>query len=159
MGRINYSDEQIEEFIEMAQDIGIGRTIRELGYPNSWATANRWITARGLKVNVDALKQRSAEFNQWYKDEEVILVAQAGMERVNEYLVEKDITPEDMKRLADSYAKFANTWLLVKGKANNINESRSIGETDLEIKKMIAEMEELDKQTDSAASVEQSLKQ
>lgn len=154
MSKVAYTDNQIEEFIEMAKDIGIGRSMRELGYPGSWATANRWITARGLTIDVDDLKQRSAAFNQWYKDEEVILVAQAGMERVHEQLVEKDLDADSIKKLAEGYQKFANTWLTVKGKVTSISESRTVGETDMEIKKMIAEMEELDKQQASADNKE-----
>jgi hypothetical protein len=135
----SYSDEEMDIFIQEAQDVGIGRAQRNLGYPNSWATAHRWITARGIKIDVDSLKARSKSFNEWYETEELLLVAQAGMDRIHESLHESVLTPDEIKKLAEAYQKYANTWMLLKGKSTNINEHRTVGEMDMEIKKIIEE--------------------
>lgn len=147
MANVKYSDEEQQTFIEMAQTIGISRAMRELGYPNSWATANAWIKARGIEITVDSLKQKAAQMNQWYQDEELLLVAQAGMDRIYEQLQENDLAPDDIKKLSESFQKVANTWLLIKGKSNSIVEKRSVGEMDLEIKRIIAEEEQRNMET------------
>ena len=137
MARINYSDEDIAEFLELAQDIGIGRAIRQLGYPNSWGTAQRWAQARGIKVEVDDLKARSKSYHDWYTTEETLLVAQQGMSRVYEQLQEAELDPDEQKKLADAFQKYANTWLLLQGKANNISERRESTQADLEIVELL----------------------
>jgi len=134
-----FSDKQIEEFISLAVEVGISRAMRDLGYPGSWSTAKRWCDARNIEITVDSLKASAAAVREWYKDEEVIRVAEEGMNRVHEQLVEKELDADSMKKLSESYQKFANTWLLVKGKSTSINESRSVGEMDLEIMKIIEE--------------------
>ena len=56
MAMKTYSDQEIADFLVIAQDIGIGRAIRQLGYPASWGTAQRWAKMRGITVEVDDLK-------------------------------------------------------------------------------------------------------
>lgn len=137
MARINYSDEEINDFLETAQDIGIGRAIRQLGYPNSWGTAQRWAQARGIKVEVDDLKAKSKSYHDWYRTEEALLVAQQGMSRVYEQLQEADLDPDGQKKLAEAFQKYANTWLLLHGKANSISEKRETTQQDLEIAELL----------------------
>jgi hypothetical protein len=139
MANVIYTDEQIDTFIETAKEIGIGRAQRELGYPNSWATANRWVKARGVTITVDSLKQKAAEMHDWYDTEEALLVTQAGMDRVHEALVEQELDADSIKKLGEAFTKFANVWMTLKGKATNINETRSVGELDAEIQKIIDE--------------------
>jgi len=139
MTQRTYTDEEIDIFIESAKDVGLSRAMRELGYPGSWATAKRWVDARGIKIDIDALKAAAAEAREWYKDEEVIRVAEAGMERIYEQLTENEtLTPDDVKRLSEGYQKFSNQWMAMKGKTQTISETRSVGETDMAIKDLIA---------------------
>lgn len=138
-----YEDKQVEDFIELATEVGISRAMRELKYPNSWNTANNWLKARGITVTVDSLKASAAATREWYKDEEALLVAQAGMERVYEKLVEEDLDADSMKKLAEAYQKYANTYLLLKGKATDIKENRETSEMDLEIKNLIQQQENM----------------
>lgn len=141
MSNKSYSDEEIETFITTASDVGIARAQRELGYPNSWATANRWIKSRGIEITVDSLKSKSAEFNQWYDTEETLIIAQAGMDRVYETLMEQNLLPDDQKKMAEAFQKYANTWMLLKGRSTNITETRSVGELNLEVQQIIEEEE------------------
>ena len=137
MARINYSDEDIAEFLDVAQDIGIGRAIRQLGYPNSWGTAQRWAQARGIKVEVDDLRAKSKAYHDWYQTEEALLIAQQGMSRIYEQLQESDLDPDEQKKLSEAFQKYANTWMLLHGKATNINESRQTTQQDLAIAEML----------------------
>ena len=134
-----YTDIEIEEFLELAAEIGIGRAKRQLGYPSSWATAQKWVKARGIEITVDSLKQKAAQMHDWYETEEALLVAQAGMDRVHEALMEDDLDPDQVKKLSEAYQKFTNTWMLLKGKATVVNENRTVGELDLEIQKIMEE--------------------
>lgn len=134
-----YDDEEIAEFLELATEIGIARAIRQLGYPNSWGTAKRWADARGITITVDDLKAKSKEFNDWYDTEELLIVAQAGIQRVNEQLQEADLTPDEQKRLSEAFQKYVNTWSLLKGKATTITETRQSDGMDLEIVDLLNE--------------------
>lgn len=126
-----YSDQEINNFLELAQDIGITRAKRELGYPRSWNTAQRWAKLRGIEVAIDDLKAKSKEFHDWYKTEEVLLVAQEGMNRVYLELVENNtLTPDDQKKLAEALVKHYNVWANIQGKATSINETRKSDDID-----------------------------
>ena len=128
-----YSDEEQAAFLEHAQDVGIGRAIRDLGYPNSWATAKRWADSRGIEVEINTLKQKAKSYDLWYTDRDALLVAEEGMERVSEQLREKNLEADEIKKLAEAYQKYANTWLLIQGKSTNITESHHKDAADLEI--------------------------
>lgn len=120
-----YEDNQINEFLEVAQEVGIGRAMRQLGYPNSWSTAQRWAKVRGIEVAVDELKAKATETREWYKEEEVKEVAQLGMNRIYEDLTYRnDLTPDDKKKLGEAFTKFYGVWANVQGKATQINENR-----------------------------------
>src|SRR5574338_515466 len=118
MGMAKYSDEEIATFLELAQDVGIGRAIR---------------------VAVDDLKARSKAYHDWYETEEALLVAQTGMARVHEALMEQDLNADEQKKLAEAYQKYANTWLTLQGKANSISESRALDSNDVELLELINE--------------------
>jgi hypothetical protein len=128
---MNYSDEQINDFLEVAQDIGITRAMRQLKYPNSWSTAQRWAKVRNITVAIDELKSKAKEFHQWYTTEEVLLVAQEGMNRIYEDLTTNDdLTPDDQKKLGEAFTKHYNVWANAQGKATNITESRQLDQMD-----------------------------
>lgn len=135
-----YSDEEITHFLEVAKDEGIGKTIRTLGYPTSWSTAHRWVKARGIEVPLDEIKQKAKAFHDWYETEELLVVGQETLSRISEKVTTDDsLTPDDLKKLSESYQKVANTWLLLQGKANNISENRKTDTTHLEIMDMLNE--------------------
>ena len=125
MPKNTYTDEMINDFLELAQEVGITRAKRELKYPNSWSTAQRWAKLRNVEVNVDEVMQRAAVSREWYKTEEVITIAQEGFNRVYEELVNNsDLTPDDQKKLAEALTKHYNVWANAQGKATNISETR-----------------------------------
>lgn len=120
-----YSDEDINAFLELAQEVGITRAKRELGYPKSWNTANRWADLRGVNVSVDEIMQKAAVSREWYKTEEVIIIAQEGFNRVYQELVSNELlTPDDQKKLAEALQKHYNVWANAQGKATSITETR-----------------------------------
>ena len=125
MARIDYSDEQINDFLDVAQEVGIGKAIRQLGYPASWSTAHRWAELRGVKVMIDEVKAKAKAFHDWYETEDMLLVAQEGILRVHDELVNNDkLSSDDQKKLSEAFTKYSNQWLVLQGKANNVTESR-----------------------------------
>jgi hypothetical protein len=134
-----YDDEEIADFLELATEIGIARAIRQLGYPNSWGTAKRWADARGIVITVDDLKAKAKEFNDWYDTEELLIIAQDGMQRIHEQLQEKNLSPDEQKRLSEAFQKYVNTWSLLKGKATAITETRQSDGTDIELIELLNE--------------------
>jgi hypothetical protein len=127
MGRPQtYTDKQINEFLDLAQEVGITRAKRELGYPNSWATGQNWAKQRNVSVATDELKAQAAETREWYKEEEVKTVIQEGFNRVYEALTtDATLTPDDQKKLSDAANKYYLMWVNIQGKASTITETRS----------------------------------
>jgi hypothetical protein len=120
-----YTEDQITKFLELAQETGIGRAMRELAYPKSWDTARKWAKNRGVTVNVDSVKQKSKEFHDWYQTEDVLIIAQEGMMRVYEELQSNTtLTSDDHKKLSDALSKHYGVWANAQGKANDIKENR-----------------------------------
>lgn len=138
MARINYTDEEKAVFLEVAVEIGITRAIRQLKYPTSWGTAQRWVAAAGIEVPLDEIKAQAAAHHDWYKTEDVLLVAQEGILRVHLELQTADLTADEHKKMSEAYQKYVNTWLLLQGKANNINETRKSDTADLALMDLIA---------------------
>ena len=126
-----YTDKQVNDFLELAQEVGITKAKRELGYPNSWSTASYWAKKRGVTVAVDELKAQAAEAREWYKEEEVKTVIQEGFNRVHEELTTNpDLTPDDQKKLSDAANKYYQMWVNIQGKAGNITETRQTDTVD-----------------------------
>lgn len=133
-----YSDEDINNFLELAQEVGITRAKRELGYPNSWSTAQRWARLRGVEVATDEVMAKAAHTREWYKTEEVLIVAQEGFNRVYQELMENnDLTPDDQKKLAEALQKHYNVWANAQGKATSITESRETDTMDAHLMELL----------------------
>jgi DNA-directed RNA polymerase alpha subunit len=133
-----YTDEQINEFLALAQEVGITRAKRELGYPGSWATAQRWAKIRNVAVATDEVMAKAAGTREWYKTEEVIVIAQEGFNRVYEELVTNpSLTPDDQKKLAEALMKHYNVWANAQGKATAITETRSTDTMDEHLQELL----------------------
>lgn len=127
-----YTDKQKNDFCILAQEVGIGKAIRELKYP-SYPTAITWMKARGISPNIDSLMQTVKQYHLFWENAEARVVAESGMARIHELLANDEIGPEEMKKLADAYSKYVNAWLVLQGKSNDIRESRETTQLDLEI--------------------------
>jgi hypothetical protein len=127
-----YTDKQKNDFCILAQEVGIGKAIRELKYP-SYPTAITWMKARGISPNIDSLMQTVKQYHLFWENAEARVVAESGMARIHELLANNEIGPEEMKKLADAYSKYVNAWLVLQGKSNDIRESRETTQSDLAI--------------------------
>ncbi|ORI20200.1 hypothetical protein [Rhodococcus sp. 1168] len=74
-----YTSEEIEHAVELAQDIGLAATRRELGYPSSWSTLKRWCDEAGVAIELDALKSKAAQFNSFYEETELRVAQQDAL--------------------------------------------------------------------------------
>lgn len=135
---MTYTDQQINEFLALAEEVGITRAKRELGYPGSWATAQRWAKVRNVAVATDEVMARAAGTREWYKTEEVIVIAQEGFNRVYEELVSnKELSPDDQKKLAEALMKHYNVWANAQGKATAITETRATDTFDEHLQELL----------------------
>ena len=140
MARIKYTDEERAAFLELAAEVGITRARRQLGYPHSWASGDRWIKAAGIEVPLDEIKAQAAAHYDWYKAEEALVAAEEGIRRVYETLTTAlEITPDDQKKLAEALQKHTNTWRLLQDKATAINETQHKDSTDVELMQLLSE--------------------
>lgn len=133
---ITYDDTQRATFVELAQQIGIGRAIRELGYP-SYPTAQSWCRAAGVEPNTDQAYAQMKEWHTYYQVEDLLIVIDEGISTAQQMLAKAE-TPDDLKRLAESIQKLTNTRLLLEGKATSIKENRDTSE-DSEFNKALRE--------------------
>lgn len=134
-----YTDEQRAAFIELAEQIGIGRAIRELGYP-SYPSAQSWCRAAGIEPNVDTAYAQIKAWHTFYQVEDLLIVIDEGISVVQEMLLNAT-DADEAKKLAEAVQKLVNTRLLLEGKATNISEHKTTVE-DSEFDKALREFRE-----------------
>jgi hypothetical protein len=135
-----FTEEQISEFIEMAAEMGIGPTMRTLGYPKSYHTAKKWHIQRNISMpTANSLAIMAKQLDIFYTDKEKILAAQAVIDRSVEALYQDDLISDDISKLSNALHKAIQTINLIEGKSTNINENRSKDGSDLAIIDMLNE--------------------
>lgn len=134
MGYSQFTDDKINNFIEVAQEMGISPAIRTLGYPKSYHTAKKWFEQRGVELpNLDSLAKMAVEMRVFYSDKEKVLAAQAVLDRCVETLMEDNLDADQLNKLANAVHKAIQTINLIEGKSTNINENRQKDGQDLAI--------------------------
>lgn len=140
MGYPTFTEEQVSEFIELANEMGIGPAMRYLGYPKSYHTAKKFYVQRNIDMpTANSLAVMSKQLDIFYTDREKVLAAQAVIDRSVEKLYEDDLLADDISKLSNSIHKAIQTINLIEGKSTNINENRSKDGTDLAIVDMLNE--------------------
>ena len=140
MGYPVFTDEQITEFIETANEMGIGPAMRTLGYPKSYHTAKKFYVQRNIDMpTANTLAVMSKQLDIFYTDKEKVLAAQAVIDRTVEALYEDDLVSDDIAKLSNALHKAIQTINLIEGKSTNINENRSKDGSDLAIVDMLNE--------------------
>ena len=140
MGYPVFNEEQISEFIECANEMGIGPAMRYLSYPKSYHTAKKFYMQRNLDMpTANTLAVMSKQLDVFYRDNEKILAAQAVIDRSVEKLYEDDLLADDINKLSNAIHKAIQTINLIEGKSTNINENRSKDGSDLAIVDMLNE--------------------
>ena len=127
-------------YLEVASELGHSRAMREMGYPASWNTADRWAKEFGVSIAIDELKARAAAHRDFYKDEELLIAAQAGIDRAMDFLNEP-MTADDYKKVIDGLSKVIDKHLLISGKATVRTAKDAAGETDAAIKNLLSAFE------------------
>lgn len=115
-----YTEADIDNFIEYAQELGVTRAIKELNYP-SWPTAQKWINDRNVTVPTSMVKSLASLNGQMYSMEERLTIVQNLMEQVLESSL-NDNDPINIKRLAETYKILTETYNLIQGKATSITQ-------------------------------------
>ena len=137
-----YTEEQRIEFLTLAQEVGIGRAMRELEYPGSYQTALNWAKNHGVTVNVDPVMQHVKAFDDLYKTEHLLAISKEGLQRIWQELTEsKVLSPDDQKKLSEAFQKYSNTWLVLNGKANDIKETHTREGIDVDLLRLFADEE------------------
>ena len=134
MGYSTFTEEQKTEFIEVANEMGIGPSIRYLGFPKSYHTAKRWFVERNLELpTLDTLAKMAGDMRVFYSDKEKIIAAQAVLDRCIESLMQDTLDADALNKLANAVHKAIQTINLIEGKSTIINEQRNKDGQDLAI--------------------------
>ena len=140
MGYPTFTEEQVSEFIECANEMGIGPAMRYLQYPKSYHTAKKFYMQRNIEMpTANTLAVMSKQLDVFYRDKEKVLAAQAVIDRTVEALYEDDLVSDDIAKLSNALHKAIQTINLIEGKSTNINENRSKDGSDLAIVDMLNE--------------------
>jgi hypothetical protein len=140
MSYSKFTEEQISEFIEIANEMGIGPAMRYLKYPGSYHTAKKFYIQRNLELpSPDSLAVIARSLGIFYSDKEKIVAAQAVLDRCYEKLIEDVLDSDELNKLANAVHKAIQTINLIEGKSTAINESRSKDGTDLALTDMLNE--------------------
>ena len=134
-----YDDKQRADFVELAQQIGIGRAIRELGYP-TYPTAQGWCRAAGVVPNKDTAYAQMKEWHTFYQVEDMLIVIDEGISVARDMMLTAQ-TPDDMKKLSEAIQKLSNTRLLLEGKSTSITEKREVSSEESEFEKALREFQ------------------
>ena len=140
MGYPVFTEEQVAEFIETANEMGIGPAMRYLGYPKSYHTAKKFYVQRNIDMpTANTLAVMAKQLDIFYTDKEKVLAAQAVIDRTVEALYEDTLASDDISKLSNALHKAIQTINLIEGKSTNINENRSKDGSDLAIVDMLNE--------------------
>lgn len=140
MGYPVFTEEQVAEFIETANEMGIGPAMRYLGYPKSYHTAKKFYVQRNIDMpTANTLAVMAKQLDIFYTDKEKVLAAQAVIDRTVEALYEDTLASDDISKLSNALHKAIQTINLIEGKSTNINENRSKDGQDLAIIDMLNE--------------------
>jgi hypothetical protein len=134
MGYSTFTEEQITEYIEIAQEMGISPAMRVLGYPKSYHTAKKWFEQRNVDLpTMDTLAKMAVDMRVFYTEKEKLIAAQAVLDRCVETLMEDTLDPDQLNKLANAVHKAIQTINLIEGKSTAINENRQKDGQDLAI--------------------------
>lgn len=127
-----YTQQEVDDFIEVASEKGIAPAVRELGYPTT-PTGLNWFKAKGLTApTIDSLQQRAADMRFFYQDQEKKYAAQRNIERIVEMLEDKDDLDADaINKLSNALHTAIKTFNLIDGKSTSITESHTKDAIDL----------------------------
>lgn len=113
-----YTNEEKQEYLELASEIGHSRAMRELGFPKHWNTANTWAKEHGVTIALDELKQKASDFNQWYQTEDLLITMQEAIARGREFILEdRDLNADGYKKTVEGMKRAIETMQLLQGKA------------------------------------------
>lgn len=133
-----YTDEEVNEFIDYAQEVGIGPAMRKLGYPLSYHTARKWFDVKGAAVpDLDALMKLATDYKTFYGDSEKKAAVQTLMDRIIEKLKQDDLDADGINKLANALNKAIQTFNLIEGKSTSITESHQKDGSDLAVIDML----------------------
>ena len=134
MGYSTYTEDQIQTFIANAQEMGIGPTLRYLGFPKSYHTAKKWFVERNIELpTIDTLAKMAVDTRNFYSDREKLIAAQAVLDRCVEALMQDALDSDGLNKLANAVHKAIQTINLIEGKSTAINENRQKDGQDLAI--------------------------
>jgi hypothetical protein len=135
-----FTEEQKTEFIETAQEMGIGPTLRYLGFPKSYHTAKKWFVERNIDMpTIDTLAKMAGDLRVFYSDKEKVIAAQAVLDRCVESLMQDALDSDGLNKLANAVHKAIQTINLIEGKSTVIQEQRNKDGQDLAIVDLLNE--------------------
>lgn len=139
MSALRYTEEEIQLFLEAAQEIGVGPAMRDLGYPKSPSTAWDWVDKYDVQVNIDTLKQHASHMKVFYAQREKLVVAMSALDRIYEALTRENLSADDQKKLSDALQKTIQTIELLEGRVTDRTETVAKDSVDAELQELIAE--------------------
>lgn len=123
-----YSDKDKADFIELAQEIGVSKAIKELQYP-SWPTALKW--TKDIEVPKSITAALASLNNRTYSTEERLSLLNDMLDYAKERILMEDLDIKEFKMLVESTRSLNEQYNLVLGKAMSITQKNDKMDEDL----------------------------
>ena len=137
-----YSNDEKHKAAEMAGDVGIPATMRNLGYPAQWITLKNWCDEYDVEIVLDDLKSKAATYNQFYNETELIIVHQEVIARGRELLNEGNLTGGEYDKIVNGIKKSTEMIQVLRGKPSNRTSNGEGVDEEAEFLKLFKETEE-----------------
>lgn len=139
---MDYTKEEHLAYLEVAAELGHSRAMRELGYPRSWNTANKWAKQYNVDVSLDELKARAAAHRDWYGDDEHMEALQVVIDRSLTFLDGyADLSPDDIKKVTDALTKAIDKQRVIQGKTTSRTTTEASTPTDTALQNLVRAFE------------------
>jgi len=160
----NYTEEQKQEFCELAAKVGVAEAREILGYPSN-AAGWLWAEAYGITAPKSALASHSALIRHLHGEGEKLALCHLILDKAYSLLMEgteqrnedgepifiegpngetirltAPTTPNDLSKLAGVVDRIVRTMELLEGRATDRSEILASDSTDIEIKNLIEQI-------------------
>lgn len=133
-----YTEEQKVTFIHKAQECGITKAMRVLGFPASKATAYQWLRTYGLQTEAMSIRTKAKEREQQYSDAEQLEVLSSLLDAIYFQLENpKLLKAHDIQKLSSAAETVISSMRLIDNKPSSI--TQRMDQVDGEIQQLIAQ--------------------
>ncbi len=134
-----YTDNQRNNFVAVAVDIGVAAAIEELGYPKMKSTGMKWVESAGLLDQIPTLGLAATTQGLAYGQAEQHHILSVSLDGIYQSLLDDTLEPRDRASLARAINETVQTMRLIRDEATSI--VASVDQADSELRAAILDLQ------------------